>query len=383
MISHLQGRRSNPGAVAPARKVLLQLNTWGGRLCRAPILPVGFVPLHRALQFAFVVLLLAGSPALLHAQAPVQTAAEVNDRIGRLALTALAPRPHYVIGSGDLLRVDVFDVENLSREVRVADSGHVSLPLLPVKIRAAGLTAIQLEEKIAELLQSNGLVSSPHVTVFIKEHLNQPITVLGAVNKPAVIPSVRRPSLLEALTAAGGLSPEAGHSVTITRPASPPPSGANEAAAPSARAAGTLTISLKDLLESGDPRFNIFLSAGDVVTVPRAGVIYVVGAVNRPGGFLLSSDREQMSALKAVALAQGTMSTAKLSRALIIRKDAATGQEIEIPVNLKKILARKTADVPLRSDDILFVPDSTGKKLLRRAAEAGLAITSGLLIFRR
>ncbi len=97
----------------------------------------------------------------------------------------------------------------------------------------------------------------------------------------------------------------------------------------------------------------------------------------------MKSDSEQMTALKAVALAQGLKGTAKPARAVIIRKDPDTGTEQEIEVNLKRIMARKAKDVGLNANDILFVPDSAGKKALRRAAEVGLAITTGLIIFRR
>ena len=318
------------------------------------------------------------------AQERLRSARDLNEKMAQLAGTFADSRPDYVIGSGDLLKVDVFDVDQLSREVRVAETGHISLPLIPVKIQASGLTAIQLEEKLSEILQSNGLVSSPHVTVFIREHLNQPITVIGAVNKPTVIPSIRRPNLIEALTAAGGLADDAGDSVIIQRKnyvgESGAPSGSTSRDMPM-ETGGSLTITLHDLLESGDPRFNVPLAAGDVVSVPRAGIVYVVGAVRRPGGFVLKDAK--MSALKALAMAQGPTSTAKLSQALIIRVDPETGREIELTVDLKRVLARKEKDVPLSADDILFIPDSTGKKILRRAAEVGISITSGLLIWRR
>jgi polysaccharide export outer membrane protein len=144
----------------------------------------------------------------------------------------------------------------------------------------------------------------------------------------------------------------------------------------------TITISLNDLLESADMKFNIPLVGGDVVTVPRAGVVYVVGAVDKPGGFVLASDREQMTTLKVLALAGGLRSTAKPRQAVILRKNSDTGQRQEVPVDVSKILERKAEDVRLQANDILFVPDSTGKKALRRTGELGLGIVSGLALFR-
>ena len=128
----------------------------------------------------------------------------------------------YLIGSGDLLGIEVFDVPELSRDVRVNETGYISLPLMPTKIRAAGLNPIQLQDKFAELLQTNGLVSTPQVTVSVKEQHGQPITVIGAVKNPMVIQALRKTTLLQALSQAGGVADDAGTTVIVTRPASDP-----------------------------------------------------------------------------------------------------------------------------------------------------------------
>ena len=337
-------------------------------------------------RILFLILVLATGVGNAQQQ-PFATPEEANERIRQLATAYQARAGDYVIGSGDLLRIDVFDVPDLSREVRVGESGRISLPLIPVKIRAGGLTPIQLEEKLAELLQVNGLVTHPQVTVFVKEHRSQPITIIGAVKKPTVYQVVRHTSLLEALSHAEGLADDAGSVVIVTRSARPnffsegsPPEGSGNGLLPGPQA---ITINLKDLLESGDPQFNIPMFGGDIVSVPRAGIVYVVGAVQKPGGFVLRSNSEEMTVLKAVALAQGFKGTAKPGQAAIIRKDPDTGRELEIDVNLKKIMARKARDVRLYPNDILFVPDSMGKKVLRRAGEAAIAITTGVIIWRR
>jgi polysaccharide export outer membrane protein len=129
-------------------------------------------------------------------------------------------------------------------------------------------------------------------------------------------------------------------------------------------------------------KVNIPLVGGDVVTVPRAGVIYVVGAVERQGGFVLSSDREQMTTLKVLALAGGLKPTAKPQQAVILRKGSDTGQTQEVAVDVSKILGRKIEDVRLQAYDILFVPDSTGKKALRRTGDVDMGIVSGVALFR-
>jgi polysaccharide biosynthesis/export protein len=306
-------------------------------------------------------------------------ATETNDRIAQLALASDVKQGDYLIGSGDLLGIEVFDVPELSRDVRVNETGYVSLPLMPSKVRASGLTPFQLQDKLAELLQTNGLVSTPQVTVSVKEQHSQPITVIGAVKTPMVIQALHKTTLLQAMSQAGGIADDAGSTVIVTRPVPDASESARpevDTSAPSA--AQTFTINLSDILESGDSRFNIPLVGGDVVSVPRAGIIYVVGAVVRPGGFLLQNDLDHMTMLKMLSLAGGTTNTAKMKNAVILRKNLDTGKRDQVPVDLKKVMSLKTQDVQLQSNDILFVPDSNGLKALHRAGDVAISLTSGI-----
>ncbi len=309
-----------------------------------------------------------------------EVVSETNDRIAQLARASEVKQSDYLIGSGDLLAVEVFDVPELSREVRVSETGYISLPLVPSKIHAEGLTPYQLQDKLAEILQSNGLVSTPQVSVSMKEQHGQPITVIGEVKSPMVIQASRQTTLLQALSQAGGITESAGNNVIITRQAHPESSSEESAEASEASAPQTFTISLSDVLESGDARFNIPLIGGDVVAVPRAGIIYVVGAVNHPGGFVLHDDRDRMTALKMLSLAGGTTPSAKAKNAIILRKNHDSGQRDEVPINLSKVMKLQTTDVQLVPSDILFVPDSSGKKALHRAGDVALALTSGLAL---
>jgi polysaccharide export outer membrane protein len=303
---------------------------------------------------------------------------ETNDRIAQLALASEVKQGDYVIGSGDLLGVEVFDVPELSREVRVNETGYISLPLMPSKVRAGGFTPFQLQDKLSELLQTNGLVSTPQVTVSVKEQHSEPITVVGSVRTPIVIQAARQTTLLQALSQAGGISENAGSTVFVTRPAPTVSESADSGDASAPSAAQTFTINLSDLLESGDSRFNIPLVGGDVVSVPRAGIIYVVGAVTRPGGFLLQNDLDHMTMLKMLSLAGGTTSTAKTKNAVILRKNLTTGKRDQVPVDLNKVMHLKTEDVQLEANDILFVPDSSGLKALHRAGDVAVTLTTGL-----
>lgn len=366
------------------------------------------------------------------AQTVLETPQQVNDRIRSLSSTARMAPHDYVIGNGDLLDVDVFDVKELSREVRVSQTGSVGIPLVPVRLHLAGLTEVQAEQKISEVLEANGLVSHPEVSVTVKERKSKPITVVGAVLHAMVYQADRPVTLLEVLAEAGGIGPDAGDTVIVSRPSqdsqddsseppaigpedpsasqaskgsSPPaatPAPASTPAFPSTAApavksvtpfsnttehdappqlANTITINLGELMESGDTKNNIILQAGDVVTVPHAGIVYVLGAVNHAGGFVLTNDRAQMTTLKILALAGGVTHTAKSDHAVIVRKDNL-GQQHEVVVDLKKVLDRKAEDLQLQPSDILYVPESGVKQALLKAAELGAVVGTAVLLYR-
>jgi polysaccharide export outer membrane protein len=316
-----------------------------------------------------------------------------------------------------------------------------------VRLQVKGLTEIQAEQKIAEVLQANGLVSHPDVSVSVRTRKSKPITVVGAVPHPMVYQAERPVSLLEVLAEAGGVAPDAGDTAIVTRPTSesvdtseapaisnedvisssakdviPPQSSPNDNSPgsggspvgpaqavtsaepvtpapktnfPSAEIAAkdapvptappalsnTITVNLNQLMESGDPVNNIILQAGDIVTVPHAGIVYVLGAVGKPGGFVLANDRAQMTTLKMLALAGGLNHTAKSDHAVIVRRDRQ-GQQHEQTVDLKKVVERKAEDVRLEASDILYVPDSTAKRVLYKTIEAAVGIGTGIALYR-
>src|SRR5579859_668707 len=286
----------------------------------------------------------------------VETSQQTNDRIRSVsAALRSAPPADYIIGSGDLLSIQVFDVPELSREIRVSQTGSVGIPLVPVRLHLSGLTELQAEQKIAEVLEANGLVSHPEVSVSVKERKSKPITVVGAVVRPMVYQADRQVTLLDVLAEAGGISPDAGDVVIVTRAETdsssdpdssvPPPISSQDAAptpVPSESSASaadhkpvfpsptdtaersasassapvdppaippaisnTITVNLNQMLETGDTSNNIVLMPGDVVTVPHAGIVYALGAVSRPGGFTVSNDRGQLTTLKLLSLAGG------------------------------------------------------------------------------
>src|SRR5271154_5779662 len=153
------------------------------------------------------------------AQAVLETPQQTNDRIRELSAAAARSGPHeYVIGDGDMLAIEVFDVKELSRDVRVSQTGTIGIPLVPVRLHIAGLTEIQAEQKISEVLEANGLVSHAEVSITVRERKSKPITVVGAVAHPLVYQADRQVTLLEVLAEAGGLSNDAGNELIVTRP---------------------------------------------------------------------------------------------------------------------------------------------------------------------
>jgi len=291
----------------------------------------------------------------------------------------------YVIAADDVLDVYILDVPELSRTYRVSQSGQLAFPLLPKPLNAAGMTLDKFSVLLTTQLKSSGTLSDPHVNVSVKESRNHSISITGAVKNPQIYAVLGPVKLLSVVSQAGGIADDAGNVVKITR------GGAvNKSLQVSATSADALaddsqsvTINLNDLLSSGSSSLNVDVYPGDWVTVPKAGVVYVVGAVNRSGGFVMNTSREHMTVLQAVALAEDLKPTAQREHSMIIRRELSkAGERQEIAVNLKKILAGKTPDVTMEPNDILFVPDSTGKRALRRGAEAAIQIATGLALFR-
>jgi polysaccharide biosynthesis/export protein len=309
--------------------------------------------------------------------------------------------------------------------VRVSPTGTIAIPLVPVRLHVTGLTETQVELKIAEVLEANGLVSHPDVSVAVKERKSKPITIVGAVPHPMVYQADRQVTLIEVLAEAGGISNDAGDTVIITRAESdplsdpdPPAIGLGDgapAAAPDAPSnstppgpatassannssnappnaaqapdpvppplANTITVNLSRIFETGDTSSNIVLQPGDIVTVPHAGIVYALGAVTRPGGFVIANDRGQLTTLKLLSLAGGLDHAAKSDHAVIVRRDG-NGQQHEVQVDLKKVLTFQAEDVRLQPSDILYVPKSVAKQALIKAAELSTAIGSAIIIYR-
>ena len=278
-------------------------------------------------------------------------------------LPAATPSPELLIGTGDLLEVSVYGAPDFDkREVRVDSSGSVSLPLIGT-VKTAGLTIQAAEELMAKRLSDGGYFSDPHVSIFAKEYASQGISVLGEVQKPGIYPMLGQRRLLDAISLAGGTTPKAGTTVTVTHRAAP------------------MQPERVDLSYSPDDagQGNVLVYPGDTVVVSRAGVVYVVGDVRQPSGFLI--DKSELTVLQAIALAQGTNPTAALKNLKLVRT-TPEGRK-ETPINLQQVLEAKAPDVRLQAEDIIFVPTSTAKSAGRRSLEAIVQAATGVAIYRR
>lgn len=298
-----------------------------------------------------------------------------------LALFQVAPiRNGYVLGPEDQITIRVLDAEEIDNKVvRVDFSGFIRLPLVG-RIQAAGLTIDQLETELVRELKK--YMRDPQVSVSVTEFRSQPVSVLGAVRNPGVLQVQGRKTLLEMISLAGGIDPEAGHSIKITRRKEFGPIPLKSAVADETGQYTVADVDLESILEARNPAENIEVKPNDVITVPRGQLVYVMGQVKTPGGFVLRQ-RETLSALQALALAQGLDRTAKPQDARILRTVKGAPRRLEINVDLRKILQGKTSDVPLQPNDVLFVPNNVPKSAMIRGLEAALQVGTGLAVYRR
>ncbi len=263
------------------------------------------------------------------------------------------------LGAGDLLEVSVYNVPELTTKVRIGSNGDVYLPLIDY-VHISDLSVEEAQSLIGKRLSDGGFVKDPHVTIFVDEYNSQGAAILGEVLRPGTYPVLGPRKLFDLISAAGGLTDKAGGGVTVTHR-----DGHSNPA--------TLPIT-QDL--SANSESNISILPGDTIVVRRADIVYVVGDVNHPSGFMMNTGR--LTVLQAIALAGGTTRTSKLNAVKIIRKTPNGVQQTD--VYLKKMLQAKAPDLEMRADDILFVPSSAAKIATSRVADTAMGLVSALTI---
>ena len=279
------------------------------------------------------------------------------------ATSSSAPVGRLVLGAGDEGEISVYGVPDLTQKFRVDPSGSISLALVG-SVKVAGLTAEEAQAAIEKSFSDGGYLRNPHVVMSVKNYSTQGITVLGEVAHPGTYSAMNVRRLFDAFLAAGGLTQKAGNTVSINR----------------ARSGGKVeTVELtSDPAKSAEN--NVVIEPGDTVIVGRAGLVYVLGEVTRPGGFVIDNTEGRMSLMQAVAMASGPTRLANLGKVKILRR-TSTGLENK-ELDIRKVLAAKDPDIPLQAEDIVFVPASKGKMAAERGASSILSMVTQLAVYR-
>jgi polysaccharide export outer membrane protein len=306
-------------------------------------------------------------PALLFGQ---QAGTPAQPAVNSVPVTVKAPAaeasdsevPKLRLGNGDLLEIMVFGVPELTQQARITDAGEIALSLIGV-VHLAGLTPEDARKLIESKLRDNRMLNDPHVSLFVKEYATQGISILGEVVRPGIYPMLGPRRLYDVISVSGGLSQTAGRVVTITRRDRPDQ---------------PVTVSFEsDPAKSSS--YNLEVFPGDTIVVSKAGLVYVVGDVNQPGGYVMGN-QERITVLEAIAFARGVNRTAALGNAKIIRRTPDGPREIPVPLN--KILAAKAPDMALQAEDIVFVPTSMAKTAGRKTLESIIQVATGIAIYR-
>jgi polysaccharide export outer membrane protein len=285
---------------------------------------------------------------------------------GATSLGEGANLPTEKIGKDDLIGITVYDAPELTRTVRVGSDGDIRLPMLRQHIPAAGLYPAELETAIAAALTDGNVLVDPIVTVSVVEYRSRPISVSGAVKNPVTFQATGTVTLIDAISQAGGLTENAGAEILVSKPSS----------ATSDKSALLIQrIPVRGLMGGEDPALNLHLDGGEDIRVPEAGRVFVLGRVKHPGAFYIT-DGSESSVMKALALSEG-LDTFPSHSAYIYRLEGGSGGRNEIPVDLKKIMDRKSPDVALLANDILYVPDATGARASLKVLETSVALAAG------
>src|SRR5271169_673739 len=298
--------------------------------------------------------LLAQTPATEQAPQPAPANETASPQSARLLANS-----NVKLGIGDLIDISVYGVPDLLTKTRISGSGEVYFPLIDY-VHIADLTTDEAQELIQKRLEDGGFVRGPHVSIFVNESASQAIMMVGEVGRPGPYPAIGERRLFDLISAAGGLTNRAGRLVTIEHRGDP---------------SQKVELQLSQNLAE-DTQNNVDVYPGDTIIVSRAGIIYVVGDVNHPSGFLIEDSN--LSVLKALALAGGNTKTSALTKTRILRQTPNGIQEI--PVNLKKVLYAKAPDLPLVKGDILFIPGSGAKAAAYRTADAAMSISTALAV---
>lgn len=319
--------------------------------------------------FRTLLILLLPIPMAM-AQDAASTAVTVPPAVGEAAPHDLVLQPNDEIVLRSLQVKEIAD-----KTFRLDQEGDINVPLIG-RIRLVNLTGQQAEELLKLKLKVYYL--EPDLQLNISSVHSEAISVIGAVGNPGVHEIKGRTRLLDALSLGGGIRGEAGPVVVLTRQAEYGPIPRPEAHR-STSGESIAEIDLKSLLDAREPAENVLVQPHDMISVPPAQMVYVIGTVKHAGGFTLNGNTG-LSVLQALSRAEGLDVHASAEGARILRR-RGTQQEQQIPLDLKKILAGKAEDVEMAPNDILFVQSSTARVVTSRTIDAAIQIATGMLVF--
>lgn len=297
----------------------------------------------------------------------------------KLADPQIADSPAMTLGPDDELTLAAPEIEELDKRIlRIQADGMVSVPLIG-RLKAEGLTPRQFQINLTQALKSQ--FRDPQISFTSIDVKSKSVSVLGAVNKPGVEQADGQRNLLEMLSMAGGIRTDAGSVIKVTRVSTSASTFPGDVRPTFSGDSVTAEISISSLFEGRNPALNINILPGDVITVPKGKLVYVVGNVVKAGGFVVGQS-DDLTVLRALALAEGLQSFSDTAHARILRT-AANGQRVEQIIDVKRLMDGKSEDVRLKPDDILFIPSSTTKKVTARAIETAVQAGVGIAIWRR
>jgi polysaccharide export outer membrane protein len=284
----------------------------------------------------------------------------------------------YVLGPEDVISIRALHATEISEKTYLVNSsGQITVPMVGA-LRAGGLSVEQLERAISAKLSE--YIKDPQVSVMIVEHRSQPVSVLGAVTKPGVYQIRGRRTLLEVLSMAEGLKADAAQTVQITRRKEYGPIPRLGAKEEDGGEVTVATVNIAAVSQGRDPAGNILIKPHDVLSVPVAEKIYVLGLVTKPGPIGLTDGRT-ISVLEALSAAGGPTPMAAMHKARILRKTPGSSNRSEVAVNLSKVLEGQNTDLVLGPDDVLYVPNNAARSASMRAIEAALQAATGMAIW--
>jgi polysaccharide export outer membrane protein len=315
-----------------------------------------------------VVSLLIGSLTL--------TAQTVNSGV---QVDAVAQEGSYVLGANDRIVVRCVNADEFSpTPVRIDNDGQVTLPFVGRTV-LAGLTVTEAERQLTDQLSK--FIQHPQIQLNVVESHSQPASVFGAVRNPGSYQLEGRKTLAEVLSMAGGLRQDAGKTLKLTRQTTRGPIPLPTSALQTKGDVTVAEINVEELVRGKAAFVDIEVQPHDVISVSQADLVYVVGKVRKPGGFIMTGGGD-FTVLQALSMAEGLDKTAAGKKAVILRKDGSSGR-IEVPVDIDRIMSGQAPDAPLRAEDVLFVPNNNAKSAGMKTLDILVQTATGMAIYGR